>query len=119
MGKLECCEWGSNSLTEKHYRQDGLQYFAVDIDFKTEDLISGAYLSKEELIDIMRRIVEICDEVVQAKTGISEQRHVASRLFYKLHIYYPVVVTKDSACNLAEHIRLKCKSDSQINAVYS
>ncbi|KAI9139630.1 hypothetical protein BKA69DRAFT_1039898 [Paraphysoderma sedebokerense] len=110
---------GPNCLTEKQYRADGFQYFSVDIDLKAENLLKANW-DKQRLRGVVQAIVRICDKSVSEATGIEEiERVVAARLLYKLHIYYPIVVNKQSTLNLAKRMQLKLEAAQEIQPVYT
>ena len=107
--KLRRDTTGPNSVTEKVHK-DAIFPFFVDIDFKLEQLLTwqtGGESSdwSARLIAELRGIVQSFAAVVAKATGGSPDFILATRLPYKLHIYWPkVFVSHETALGLFDEL---------------
>ena len=98
---------GENALTEKIEKSSQFPFrFFVDIDFKAQHFEDNDILPRklDDLQSLMTELVDICDNVIRDIYGTSyvDDRLVAVRLPYKLHVMYPAILVKSqTAISLA------------------
>ena len=113
---------GENAITEKVSRdQDKFRMFA-DIDFKVELFEKHSLPSQHDvLVGYMSDLVRLYDATILALFGpqFLDDRVLAIRLPYKLHIIYPsLIVNKKIACRVSDKFDEKIKRDSRFTKAF-